>query len=129
MLSLVSPRVTKFLLSGGANTLATYILYLWLLNWLPYQLSFSIAFACGIVLAYLLARYVVFQRPAGLMGPVWVLLIYLIQYVLGLGLVTLWVRGLSAPTFLAPVFSTICCLPLTYYFSRRVFRGQDKTTP
>jgi putative flippase GtrA len=129
MTSLVSVRVTKFLLSGGANTLVTYVLYLWLLNWLPYQISFSIAFSAGIVLAYLLSRYVVFQKSAGRFGPVWVLLIYVFQYALGMLLVTLWVKGLSAPVFLAPLFSTVCSLPVTYCLSRLVFRGQDEPRP
>jgi putative flippase GtrA len=122
----VQSRVTKFLLSGAANTLVTYVFYLWLLNWLPYRLSFSISFFTGIVLAYLLARYVVFQKPAGRLGPVWMLLIYVLQYLLGLFMVTIWVKGLSAPPFLAPIFATLCSLPVTYLLSRRVFRGRHE---
>jgi putative flippase GtrA len=127
MPSVVSVRITKFLLSGAANTLVTYGLYLALLHWFSYQLSFSIAFSAGIVFAYLLARYVVFQKPAIRLGPIWVLLIYALQYALGMLLVTLWVKGLSAPPFLAPLFSTVCSLPITYRLSRLVFRGQEKT--
>lgn len=121
-------RVVKFLLSGGANTLVTYILYLWLLNWLPYHASFSIAFFTGITLAYVLSRYFVFQKSAGRLGPAWVLLIYLLQYALGILLVTLWVKKLAAPAFLAPLFSTACSLPITYGLSRLVFRGQGETS-
>ena len=47
----------RFLASGGLNTLVTYIAYLVLLHWLPYQQSYSIAFASGIALAYVLNRY------------------------------------------------------------------------
>ncbi len=111
----------RFLTSGAFNTLATYLLYLGLLTRLSYRVSFTIAFACGIGLAYAMNRYLVFRQPGGRRGPLWVTLIYAGQYLLNLALVSAWVQWLSAPAALAPLFAIALTLPLTYLLNRRVF--------
>ena len=113
----------RFLASGGFNTIVTYLAYLVLLQWLPYQQSYSIAFASGIGLAYWLNRYYVFRRPAGTMGPVYVAMIYTGQYLLGLLIVSAWVGWLGAPANLAPLVAIAVSLPLTYLSNARVFHG------
>ena len=114
----------RFLASGGFNTAITYVLYLALLHWLPYRQSYSIAFACGIALAYALNRYYVFRRPGGQLGPLLVGLIYLGQYLLGLLIVSLWVGWLGAPAAVAPLAAIAISLPLTYLCNAFVF-GRD----
>jgi putative flippase GtrA len=111
----------RFVTSGAFNTLATYLLYLALLTQLPYRVSFTIAYACGIGLAYALNRYLVFRRPGGRAGPFLVPLIYVGQYLLNLALVSAWVQWFSAPAALAPLFAVAVTLPLTYLLNRRVF--------
>ena len=51
----ISSPFLRFLVSGGVNTLGTYLLYLALLVLLPYWLSYAIAFVSGIALAYVLS--------------------------------------------------------------------------
>jgi len=114
--------VLRFLASGAVNTLLTWAVYAALLQVLPYRWSYTVAYALGIVLAYLLYRYYVFGRSGGRTGPVWVALIYLLQYLLGLGLVSFWVQVLAAPVVLAPLFAVAVSLPLTYLLNRWVFR-------
>jgi|GEM_PF-459641 len=120
----------RFLTSGAFNTLATYLLYLVLLRQLHYQVSFTIAYASGIALAYAMNRYFVFRQPGGRAGPVLVATIYIGQYFLNLALVNVWVRWLSAPAALAPLFAVALTLPLTYLLNRRVFRvGSSGSAP
>jgi putative flippase GtrA len=102
--------------------------YLLLLQVWPYWISYTIAFASGIVLAYMLNRYFVFRTSGGRYGPVLVLLIYLGQFVLGLGLVSAWVQWLGGPAALAPLFSVALSLPLTFVLNRRVFRHLPSTS-
>jgi putative flippase GtrA len=111
----------RFLGSGGFNTLVTWLLYLALLRRLPYAASFTIAFACGIALAYVLNRYVVFREGGGAAAPLWVALIYFGQYLANLGLVSLWVEALDLPVALAPLFAVAATLPLTFLLNRIVF--------
>lgn len=115
----------RFLTSGAFNTFATYILYLALLPVLPYRWSYTIAYATGIALAYLLYRYFVFGTSGGRYGPLWVALIYLLQYLLGLALVSFWVQVLDAPALWAPAFAIAIATPLSYVLNRLVF-GADK---
>jgi putative flippase GtrA len=89
--------------------------------------SYTIAYAFGIVLAYLLYRFYVFGRKARAFGPMWVALIYLSQYLLGVGLVNVWVQLLRQPALWAPLFSVLISLPLTYLLSRWVFPSTKST--
>lgn len=112
----------RFGLAGGLNTLLTWGLYGLLLRWLPYGWSYSLAFAAGIALAYALGRYLVFQRPGVRGGLLWVALIYLGQYLLGLALVQVWVAWWQAPALWAPLFATALSLPLNFLLQRQVFQ-------
>jgi putative flippase GtrA len=112
----------KFVASGAFNTLATYLFYLALLPVLPYQWSYTVSYAAGIALAYALYRYFVFSGSGGRYGPLWVALIYLFQYFLGLALVSFWISALDAPASWAPAFAIAISMPFSYLLNRWVFR-------
>lgn len=123
--SAVSVETTgRFLASGGFNTLVTYLAYLVLLRWFSYQISYTLAFASGVALAYGLNRYYVFRRPGNRFGPAWIALIYLAQFLLGLGVVWTWVAWLGGPAWIAPLVAVAVSLPLTYLLSAAVFQPQ-----
>ncbi|MEO5669534.1 MAG: GtrA family protein, partial [Ramlibacter sp.] len=113
----------RFLTSGVFNTLVTYLLYLALLPRLHYRISFTIAYASGIALAYALNRFLVFRQPGGRAGPLLVTLIYLGQYVVNLAIVSVAVRWFHVPAALAPLCAIVMTVPLTYVLNRRVFGG------
>ncbi len=115
----------RFLASGTANTLASYGLYLLLLRLIPYRWAYSLAYAAGVALAYVLYRYYVFKASGGKMGPMLVVFIYFLQYCLGLGLVSIWGQWLGLPVAFAPVFSIALSMPVTYILSRSVFRQRE----
>ena len=111
----------RFLVSGAANTAATYLLYLLLLGPLGHRWSYSIAFACGVALAYALNRKFVFRSHIGWRSVVAVPLIYLIQFGLGLAIVETWVVWLQWTAALAPLAAIALTLPLTYLLSKKAF--------
>ncbi len=84
------------------------------------------AYAAGVVLAYVLYRYYVFKASGGALGPVLVVMIYFLQYCLGLGLVSVWGQWLELPVIFAPAFSIALSMPVTYVLSRGVFRHREK---
>jgi len=118
----VSSPFVRFLISGGVNTLGTYLLYLALLNWLPYWLSYAIAFVSGIALAYALNRYFVFGAPRSKKKAAMLPLVYLAQYLVGASIVYLWVDLLHLHAAVAPLASIAITVPLTYAASRWLFR-------
>ena len=124
--SIMPNSLLRFLVSGAANTLASYALYLLLLRFISYLWAYSLAYAAGIALAYVLYRYYVFKASGGKMGPMLVVMIYFIQYCLGLGLVLIWGQWLGFPVIFAPAFAIALSMPVTYVLSRSVFRYREK---
>jgi len=111
----------RFLLSGGFNTASTYLLYLVLFRFLSYRISYTIAFATGIIIAYTLNRYFVFRLHGGLKTVALFPLVYLVQYLASLGIVSLWVEILGWNAVFAPIAAISLTVPLTFILSRLVF--------
>ena len=110
----------RFLLSGGINSVSTYILYLFLANLIHYQLAYLIAYAFGIALAYILNIRFVFKVKSSFGKVVRYPLIYLIQYIIGAGLLYLYVSILSLPNSVAPLLVIFSLLPISYYMNKKV---------
>jgi len=118
---IASPFV-RFLISGGVNTLGTYLLYLGLLQVLPYWLSYAIAFVAGVAIAYLLNRLFVFGAPLSERKAAMLPLVYFVQYLVGALIVYLWVDLLHLHAAFAPAASIAITVPLTFTASRWLFR-------
>ncbi|WP_455925526.1 GtrA family protein [Pseudomonas putida] len=118
----VKSSFVRFLLSGAFNTAVTYGLYLLLLNVLAYQASYTIAYVTGIVLAFVLNRFFVFQSHRGLTSIILFPTVYLAQYLLNLIVVWLWVDRLHLSDKLAPLAAIALSVPVTYGLSRHVFK-------
>ena len=110
----------RFLLSGACNTLASYALYLVLLRSLPHGVAYTLAYAAGIALAYVLYRYFVYEAPGGHWRMAGMVLAYAIQYAVGLVCVTLWVAA-GGWAALAPLCAMAVTTPLMYFLSRKIF--------
>lgn len=111
----------RFLVSGAANTLLTYLLYILLLDAIGHRLAYSAAFLTGIGLAYVLNRNFVFESHAGWRSVLAIPLIYLVQYGLGLSVVEAWVTWLQWPARWAPLAAIGATVPLTYLLTRAAF--------
>lgn len=118
----ISSPFVRFLISGGVNTLGTYLLYLVLLQLLPYWLSYAIAFVSGIALAYVLNRFFVFGAPRSEKKAAMLPLVYLAQYAVGALIVYVWVDMLHLHAEFAPLASIAITIPLTFAASRWLFR-------
>lgn len=118
----------RYLVSGGVNTALTYGIYLALLPVLPYHLSFTIAYGAGILLAYVLFRSYVFRSKGRSFGLLLVAGIYVLQYLLGLGIVHLWVEYLSGPAAVGPLVAVAFTLPVSFVLSRSVFRNSPQAS-
>ena len=121
-------RFFRFLLTGGLNTGLTYVLYLILLNSLPYVWSYSISYVCGIVLAFAMSRFFVFKEHQGVKSVLLFPLIYVVQYAVGIFVVWFWVKKLLLPEYLAPLAAIALSLPLTYGLTKLIFVKAKPTT-
>ncbi|MHC1727993.1 MAG: GtrA family protein [Syntrophobacteraceae bacterium] len=114
----------RFLLSGAFNTAATYALYLVLLRFVPYRISYTAAYISGIILAYRLNRTFVFSSNRGIGTALLFPLVYVVQYLVGLAVVSVWVELLGWRTSLAPMAAIALSIPITFVLSRWVFTGE-----
>jgi putative flippase GtrA len=115
----------RFLLSGVFNTGVTYALYLALLQLIPYHASYSIAFISGIVLAYYFNSKFVFRVKSSVSTATLFPLVYLVQYLTGLGVISMWVELLQWDKVFAPLAAICFTIPLTYLLSKWVFNRKS----
>ena len=74
----------RFLIAGGINTLATYLLYLAVLLVAPYPLAYSLSYAAGIIISFILNSRFVFRVPLRWSRLLRYPVVYVAQYLLGL---------------------------------------------
>lgn len=115
-----------FAVSGGLNTLATYLLYLLLLNFLHYQAAYATSFIAGILLGYALSTRFVFRTNHSWVKFSLFPLVYLISYSAGALVLALSVTRLGIDLRLAPLVSACVTLPLSFALSRLVLLSPTK---
>ncbi|RZT41540.1 GtrA family protein [Cupriavidus agavae] len=116
----------RFLLSGGINTVATYAIYLVLVQFLQYQIAYTVTYLIGIALGYALNAFWVFRSGPNVKSAIGYPIVYLGQYGLGIGLLWVFVDLLHIDQRIAPALVIVITLPIMFMLSRLVFR---KTAP
>lgn len=119
--NLRASRFVRFLLAGGLNTLATYLLYLACLSIFSYRISYAIAYCAGLLIAYFSSRYVVFNSHRGVRSILLFPLIYIFQFGLGLAILHAWVEWLGLSAKFGPLAVVVLTIPVTYLLSKSVF--------
>ena len=112
----------RFLVGGSVNTIVTYALFLTLSFFLHYSLAYTITFLLGIVLSYGLAATFVFDtgfdRRSALRFP----LIYVLQYLYGLGGLSLLIDLLGVSRYAAMLVVIITSIPLNFMLQRQAMK-------
>lgn len=114
-------RFVRFLASGAVNTLLTYALYLACLQYWSYRFSYTVAYIAGIGLAYFLNRLFVFKEHRGVASVLLLPMIYVVQYLAGIGILWVWVDWIGLPSSLGPLAVIFFTVPLTYLLTRFAF--------
>ena len=120
----INPEFYRFVFWGGINTLAGYLIYAFLVLFLPYLVSYSIAYIPGIFISYVLHSKFVFKRELRLSKAVQYPLVYMAQYLLGAVSLYALVQLLRVNKLLAPVLVVLFTIPFTYFGSRRIVKGK-----
>jgi putative flippase GtrA len=123
---MISLRFSRFLISGGLNTVVTYAVYLGLLRLLPYHVSYTVAYVSGIGFAYVLNRFFVFKDHRGLQSILALPFVYFAQYLLGIVLIWFCVERIGMSDVVAPLVVIMLSVPFTYFLSHLAFLGKQK---
>jgi putative flippase GtrA len=120
-------EVLLWAIGGGANTVLTYGLYLLLDLAFSYRIAFTASYIIGIVFAYFFNALVVFKSGLSIKKFLQFPLVYVVQYLLSIGMLEVLVQGLNVSTMIAPMFVLAIVTPVTYLLSRWILKG--KSTP
>jgi putative flippase GtrA len=123
--SALQNRFVRFLGTGGINTAITYLIYLILLRVMNYQLSYTITYITGIILAFFLNRRFVFRTHRGWKSILLYPLVYVFQYLFGMLVLWFIVNQLAWSAKLGPLFVVVLSVPLTYLLSKFIFVGRE----
>lgn len=116
-------RLLRFVAAGGLNTLATYVIYLLLLRCVDYRIAFSLSFALGIVIAYMLNSRVVFSVAFSWRRLLAYPAVYCIQYGLALALLDLEVERMGLDRRIMPLMNVALLLPFTFLLNKWFLTG------
>jgi putative flippase GtrA len=118
----------RFLVAGAINTSLGYALFLLLNLGLDYRIAYSLSFAFGIVLSFVLNSLYVFRQPLRWRRLAAYPVVYLLQYFVGMACVWFFVGVLDQPESLAPIPAIAITLPATYFLSRYILREHRDAT-
>ncbi|MEK5146086.1 GtrA family protein [Psychrobacillus sp. FSL K6-4615] len=112
----------RFLIVGLVNTAATYILYLILLLFLNYNISYIISYLSGILIAFLLNAKYVFNVRLTVGKAVKYPVVYIFQYILNVFMLNALVENRILHETLAPLLVIIISLPITFFMSKFILK-------
>lgn len=120
-------EVLLWALGGAANTILTYGLYLLFNEFMHYQVAFTASFVIGIIFAYFYNSWVVFKTPFSVKKFVQFPVVYLVQYLLSMGLLSILVQTLGMSEKFAPIVVLIIVTPVTYLLSKLILKGKNQS--
>lgn len=112
----------KFIVSGVLNTLATYLIYLLLLNFIGYSISYTVSYVSGIFISYYLNSLFVFKEKLSLKKFLKYPVVYIVQYLINLFMVFLFVEKLGLSARIVPLVVILITLPITYLLSKLIIK-------
>lgn len=121
-ISTLGGQVLRFVLVGGLNTAVTYGLYVVLLSWLGYQLSYAVAYIVGIIFSYFLNAKAVFKVRTSLLKLFLFLFIYVLQLGGGAVLMHVLIVWLGIRKEVAPLAVLFVMVPASFFLVRTVMR-------
>jgi len=118
----ISREAVRFLLAGMLNTAIGYLIYLFALQFMPYRRAYSVAYVLSILISYSLNTLFVFKEPWSWQKLASFPLVYVVQYVAGLVVLSALVVYLNVWEEIAPLLVVGVTLPLTFFASRYIIK-------
>lgn len=114
----------RFLVTGSLNTAASWLVYLLLLQFMPYTIAYTCAYIFGIVFTYYLNTRWVFKVQMSWRTFMQFPLVYLLRYALDMALIVLLVSGLGLWEEIAPIAALLVSMPVGFVLSRWLLKRQ-----
>lgn len=121
---LLNKELLKFVISGGINTLATYLMYLLLLLFFNYSLAYTVSYISGIFLSYYLNTVFVFKEKVSFKKFLKFPIVYLIQYLVNILMLYVLVEHVHLSTGIVPLIVIVVTIPITYTLSKLIIKSK-----
>ncbi|QWE20937.1 GtrA family protein [Polynucleobacter sp. AP-Kolm-20A-A1] len=108
-------------MAGSINTVLTYLIYYVAVVSLGYAQAFSLAFVFGAIFSYIFYCIFVFKARIKLSKFYKYPLLYLMQYLAGLIVLTILIRIVGIDMKIAPIFNVAITMPVTFFLNRWFF--------
>jgi putative flippase GtrA len=115
----------RFVVGGGINTLLTYLLFLLLAAFMPYAIAYTITYAFGIALSYVINAFFVFDTGHDWKAMVRFPVAYAVQYLWGLALLFLLIDVLTMPRAIAMLVVIATGTVLSYLLIKRILEPRE----
>jgi len=127
---LSTPRreFAMFIFFGAVNTVLTYGIYLLLVLFIAYPAAYTVSYASGVFISYYLNARFVFKEKLRLSKAMQYPIVYLAQYLIGLGALYLLIEVAQLSKFFAAIVIVVITVPCTYLLSRYVIKGRSRTS-
>lgn len=124
--ALLENEIVRFVFMGGVNTGLTWLLYLALKLFVPYEIAFTLSYVAGILLSYVLNARYVFATKMSLSTFLQFPLVYVVQYLVSVATLYALVELAHCPESIAPLVVTALTVPVTYVMSRFILKPRPK---
>ena len=115
-------QFARFLVAGAVNTVASYAIFLVLLQFTPYLAAYTIAYVIGVGISYLLLTSFVFRTPRRVATALRFPLVYIAQYLTGSVVIVLLVEAWGVRASIAAIAAIVASIPVSFLLSRTVLR-------
>ena len=124
--ALIRIEFLRFIFFAGINTLSTYLIYAALTLIIPYSIAYTSSYIAGIFISYFLYSRFVFQSAMSLQKFIQYPIVYIVQYLLSIVLLSLLVTDFSINKYIAPILVILISVPVTFILSRLIIKREPK---
>ena len=118
-------RFARFIVVGAANTAASYLVYLALLQVIDYRVAYTAAYIAGLALGYWAHATFVFDARLGVRSALAYLVTYGAMYLLSLAVLAAAVDWIGIPKPAAMLAALCVTVPASFLLLRRGFRPRS----
>lgn len=118
----------RFLLTGSANTAASWVVYLFFNLFLPYTAAYTVSYAFGMVFTYYMNTRWVFKVPMKWSTFMQFPVIFAMRYCLDVGVLFTLVNYFGCPETFAPLMTIALTMPVGFLLSRLVLKHKAAPT-
>ena len=121
-----SPEFALYVFFGGLNFVLSYAIYVVCLGLMGYRMAYTVTSGCGVLISYFFNAQFVFKQRLRLTTALQFIVVYFVQYLVGLSLLYALVEMAHVSKLISPILILFVIVPINYALNRRVIKGRAK---